>query len=122
MHDAHHGPVLSFELAHQGDALGRGGHRCIEQQASLELHRGHADGHGHEKHPLELLKAPDLAGHQLTAQRAPAAKGIEGQQRPPNPVLVNRLSSAYRHAICQWCLNCAEPTAAGDSAHGHLAW
>ena len=114
--------MVSLELTDQSNAFSGGSNRGIKQQTILELDRRHADRYSHEKDTLQLLKTPDLARYQLAPEGAPLPEGIQRQQRPPGPVLICRLSSAYRHAVCQWCLNSAEPQVAADSGHGHLPW
>ena len=89
-HNRCNGPMGGLQLAQLGQQLPGGGHGSVEQQALAQPQHGHADRHGHVEDPLELLKTPDLAGHQFPHQGGAPAVGIERQQGPPGPVLIHR--------------------------------
>jgi hypothetical protein len=89
-HDGADGTVERFKVAQVAQQLSSGCHGGVQHQPGPHTDHRHADRHGHVEDPLQLLKAPDLARNQLAYQGAAPAIGVEGQQRPPGPVLLLR--------------------------------
>ena len=81
--------MLRFQSPKASAQLRRRWQRIHQHQATGHLHHGEPDRHGYVLHTLKLLKAPHLAGDQLFNMGGSLAVGIQRQQRPPRPALVN---------------------------------
>ena len=100
--DRAHRPMLLLEFGNRLAQLTGRRQGIHQHQATGHLGDSEANRNRHVIDPLQLLKAPELAGDQLTEHRAAAAIGIQRQQRPPGPALISRLDAGSNHAVQVW--------------------
>lgn len=59
----------------------------IEHQSVRNFEHGHANWYSHVPNALKLLKAPNLIWNKLPHECSAMAIGVQGQKRPPRPML-----------------------------------